>query len=101
MTLVKRGAACQVFRRIGAVRDAGLAEHELAQLDRRMPTALTSRQLDVAELIASGLSNRHIAQRMFISDRTAEYHVRQIMTRLGVDSRAQIAAWYSAYAASK
>ena len=94
-------AACQVFRRIGAVRDAGLAEHELAQLDRRMPTGLTSRQLDVAELIASGLSNRDIAQRMFISDRTAEYHVRQIMTRLGVDSRAQITAWYSADAASK
>jgi DNA-binding NarL/FixJ family response regulator len=94
-------AACQVFRRIGAVRDAGLAEYELAQLDRRMPAGLTSRQLDVAELIASGLSNRDIAQRMFISDRTAEYHVRQIMTRLGVDSRSQIAAWYSAYAASK
>ncbi len=94
-------AACQMFRRIGAVRDAGLAEHELAQLNRRMPAALTRRQLDVAELIASGLSNRDIAQRMFISGRTAEYHVRQIMTRLGVDSRAQIAAWYSVYAASK
>ena len=94
-------AACQVFRRIGAIRDAGLAEHELAQMNRRIPAALTSRQLDVAALIASGLSNRDIAQRMFISDRTAEYHVRQIMTRLDVDSRTQIAAWYSAYAASK
>jgi DNA-binding NarL/FixJ family response regulator len=98
---VELTTAAQVFRRIGAARDAGLVENELAQTDRRKPTGLTSRQREVAELVTAGLSNHEIAQRMFISDRTAEYHVRQIMIKLGVDSRAQIAAWYSAYPATK
>jgi non-specific serine/threonine protein kinase len=54
---------------------------------------LTPRQTEIAELIAEGLGNRQIANRLFISQRTAEGHVEQILTKLGFTSRAQIAAW--------
>jgi DNA-binding CsgD family transcriptional regulator len=57
------------------------------------PTPLTSRQTQVAELIANGLTNRHIANRLAISQRTTEAHVEEILARLGFTSRAQIAAW--------
>ena len=62
---------------------------------------VTDRQLQVAELVAAGLGNADIGQRLFISTRTAEYHVRQIMMTMGFVSRAQIAAWYSAGRAAK
>jgi non-specific serine/threonine protein kinase len=54
---------------------------------------LTARQLEVARLVAEGLTDRQIAARLVISPRTAESHVEQILARLGVRSRAEIAAW--------
>jgi DNA-binding CsgD family transcriptional regulator len=93
--------AYRVFGRIGAAGDARAAELELAATARAATPALTWRQLQVAELVAAGLGNNDIAQRLFISRRTAEYHVRQIMITMGFASRAQIAAWYSAGRATK
>ena len=54
---------------------------------------LGKREAAVARLVAEGFSNKEIAVRMFISDRTVESHVRTIMNKLGVNSRAQIASW--------
>ena len=54
---------------------------------------LSRRESEVAELVRQGLSNREIAKRLFISERTVEGHVRQIHNKLGFGSRAQIAAW--------
>src|SRR6201993_449352 len=54
---------------------------------------LTKRELEVAELIENGLSNREIAERLFISKRTADGHVERILAKLGFSSRAQVAAW--------
>jgi DNA-binding NarL/FixJ family response regulator len=54
---------------------------------------LGRRELDVARLVADGLSNREIGGRLFISERTVESHVRNILIKLGFTSRAQIAAW--------
>jgi predicted ATPase/DNA-binding CsgD family transcriptional regulator len=56
-------------------------------------TPLTKRELQVAELIESGLSNREIAERLVISKRTAEGHVERILAKLGFSSRAQVAVW--------
>jgi pimeloyl-ACP methyl ester carboxylesterase/DNA-binding CsgD family transcriptional regulator len=56
---------------------------------------LTPRQLQVAALVADGLSNRQIARRLGIQERSAEGHVERIRHRLGVRSRAQIAAWWT------
>lgn len=57
------------------------------------PTPLTRREAEVAALIGQGLSNRRIAETLGISQRTAETHVERIFERLGVRSRAQVAAW--------
>jgi predicted ATPase/DNA-binding CsgD family transcriptional regulator len=54
---------------------------------------LTSREQDVTALVARGLSNSQIAAGMVISARTVEKHVQHIMDKLGVNTRAQIAAW--------
>src|ERR1700686_3646986 len=58
--------------------------------------ALTQREHEVAELVAQGLTNRQIAAKLFISERTAEYHVEQIRNKLGFHARSQIAAWVAA-----
>jgi predicted ATPase/DNA-binding CsgD family transcriptional regulator len=58
--------------------------------------ALSRREREVAELVAEGLTNRQIAERLFIAERTAEGHVEQIRNKLGFTSRSQIAAWVAA-----
>lgn len=57
------------------------------------PVTLTKRERQVAALVAQGMTNREIATRLTISPRTAEGHVDHILTKLGLSSRAQIAAW--------
>ncbi|MGW4489882.1 LuxR C-terminal-related transcriptional regulator [Amycolatopsis sp. NPDC004368] len=54
---------------------------------------LTSRELEVAELVAEGLTNKEIAQRLVISRRTVESHVDHILGKLGFSSRSRIPAW--------
>jgi predicted ATPase/class 3 adenylate cyclase len=54
---------------------------------------LSKREQEVARLVAAGLTNRQIAQRLFIAERTAEGHVERIRDKLGFSSRAQVAAW--------
>ena len=54
---------------------------------------LTGRELEVAELVAAGLTNQAIARRLSVAPRTAEAHVENIRRKLEVRSRAQIAAW--------
>jgi DNA-binding NarL/FixJ family response regulator len=57
---------------------------------------LGAREGEVAGLVAVGLTNKQIGTRLFISERTVDSHVRSIMNKLGVNSRAQIAAWMAA-----
>jgi len=57
------------------------------------PGALTPRERQVVELVASGRSNKAIAGELFISPATAARHVANILAKLGFRSRAQIAAW--------
>ena len=54
---------------------------------------LAKREVEVVKLIADGLTNRQIGVRLFISERTVATHVRNIMNKLGFDTRAQIASW--------
>ncbi|HEX6357408.1 ATP-binding protein [Actinophytocola sp.] len=59
------------------------------------PSVLTRREQEIAELIAAGLTNRQIADRLMISVRTAETHAEHILTKLGFKSRVQVATWVS------
>jgi predicted ATPase/DNA-binding CsgD family transcriptional regulator len=60
--------------------------------------SLTRRERQVADLVAHGLSNKEIAAKLVISQRTAESHVEHILAKLGFTSRAQVAAWITEHA---
>ena len=57
------------------------------------PVRLSRRELEVAGLVAEGLTNREIARRLFISERTVDGHLEHVREKLAVSTRAQIAAW--------
>jgi non-specific serine/threonine protein kinase len=61
---------------------------------------LTKREQEISELIAAGLTNRQIAERLFIAQRTVDTHVAHILAKLGCSNRAQVAAVTSARGAS-
>jgi non-specific serine/threonine protein kinase len=60
---------------------------------RTAAPGLTSREREIAELVAEGLSNRQIAERLVISKRTVDAHIEHIYGKLGVSSRVQLAGW--------
>lgn len=57
------------------------------------PDALTPREREVAALLGEGLTNAGLAERLYISPRTAAVHVSNILAKLGMASRAEVAAW--------
>jgi len=59
--------------------------------ERRAPGGLTARELEIADLVAQGWTNRRISERLVIAERTVEGHVERIRGKLGVHSRKQIA----------
>jgi DNA-binding CsgD family transcriptional regulator len=67
------------------------AEALAALRARRSP--LSDREIQVASLVAEGLTNKEVAVRLRLSVRTAENHVLNVMNKLGLDNRAQVAAW--------
>lgn len=62
---------------------------------------LTPREHEVARLVAQGYTNRAIADRLVISERTAEHHVANILAKLDFSARAQIAAWVASTAPTR
>jgi ATP/maltotriose-dependent transcriptional regulator MalT len=84
---------------LGALRDADAAAalmRSLGAKGRAGPRAtglLSRRETDVLRLLADGLSNREIGERLFISPKTAEHHVSRIYSKLGLSTRAEAAAY--------
>lgn len=85
--------ALEIYRRIGAQRDARRLEDELDPANRRgrRSTELTTRERELAALIAQGKSNRAIAEELVLSERTVEAHVASILDKLNIGSRVGIA----------
>ncbi len=69
------------------------AKDLLDRVDTDPMVALTPRELEVADLVARGLTNREIASRLFLSERTAQNHVQHILDKLDLPNRSQIALW--------
>ncbi len=86
-------AAHAEFRRLDMPGPMRLAGSVIAALDTASCSPLSAREREVAELISRALSNRDIAQRLVLSERTVETHVRNILIKLGFSSRTEIVAW--------
>ena len=92
-------AALRRGAEMGAADVVALALESTAAPAPRVSTddsGLTRREREVAALIADGLSNREIAARLVVAQRTAEGHVENILAKLGFSSRAQVAGWLAA-----
>ncbi|MEV6363749.1 ATP-binding protein [Nocardia asteroides] len=81
------------FRRLGMAGRLAAADTLLTRIDAATRTAdpLTPREREVRDLAASGLTNREIATRLVLSERTVETHIRNILAKLGVANRTELA----------
>jgi DNA-binding CsgD family transcriptional regulator/tetratricopeptide (TPR) repeat protein len=96
-------AALRILDDLGATAAAAIVRRRLKALGLRTvprgpaiatrshPAGLTSRQADVLELIAEGLTNAEIAEKLVLSVRTVDHHVSAILTKLGVPTRREAA----------
>jgi len=106
--LVRRGdfsrARAVLDRTAGEASRLGMVPftERIDQLRARLPASagadspLSPRELEVARLVARGLTNKQIGEALFVSERTAENHVQHILVKLGFSNRSQIAAWAAA-----
>lgn len=96
------GRALELYSEIGAAWDARRVRSRLRALGvrRRMVAneaektgwaALTSAEVDVARLVAQGLTNRAVAERLFVSPHTVNTHLRHVFAKLGINSRVELA----------
>ena len=91
--------ALEVFEDLGATRWATRAAQELRasgetarRRDVTTATQLTAQERQVATLVRQGLSNRDAAAQLFLSPRTVDFHLRNVFSKLGLSSRAELAA---------
>ncbi|MEO3855580.1 response regulator transcription factor [Acrocarpospora sp. B8E8] len=80
------------LRMAPAARTAARLADELAGV-RGGPAALTKREREITALVAAGLANREIAERLVVSERTVETHVSHVLGKLGLANRTQLTAW--------
>jgi DNA-binding CsgD family transcriptional regulator len=87
--------AAAEFRRIGLPGPLAAAGTLLTRIDSaaRAASPLSPRETEVASLIARAMTNRQIAERLVLSERTVETHVRSILAKLGYTTRTEIATW--------
>jgi DNA-binding NarL/FixJ family response regulator len=99
IAITEARSALQSFERMGATAQADRAAAFLRELGVKGRTGardggrLSRREQEVLGLVREGLSNAEIGERLFISTRTADHHVSNILTRLGVRSRTEAAAY--------
>lgn len=82
-----------MFSGLGAKPDARRAAALLALPGRELPLGLTGREVELLALLATGKTNRQIAEQLFISEKTVARHVSNIFSKLGVSSRAAATAY--------
>jgi DNA-binding NarL/FixJ family response regulator len=99
VAMAEARAALDAFEQLQAARDADAAAAVLRSLGARGTAAqrsgglLTKREAEVLDLLGHGLSNPEIADRLYISRKTVEHHVGNVLAKLGLRSRAEAAAY--------
>lgn len=99
VAMAEARAALEAFERMQAARQADAASALLRTMGVRRPSArpgggvLTKREAEVLELISHGLSNPQISERLYVSRKTVEHHVGNVLAKLGLRSRAEAAAY--------
>jgi len=93
--------AREVFEALGAAPWAARARAELdaGRLRAAAPAGaprLSAREREVARAVAEGATNREVAARMYLSDKTIERHLSSVYRKLGIRSRTQLARWFAA-----
>ena len=71
---------------------AARAKPDVAVVDMRLPDAVTERERAVLELIGEGMSNREIAERLFLAEKTVKNYVTSVLAKLGLQRRTQAVA---------
>jgi ATP/maltotriose-dependent transcriptional regulator MalT len=90
---IELAAARDVFARLGAVVDLALVDRLRATTTPALPNGLTAREVEVLALVASGASNRDVAEALVISEKTVARHLSNIFTKVGARSRTEAAAF--------
>ena len=86
-------AARETFERLGAAPDLARLDALNQAADAGAPHPLSAREVEVIRLVAAGQTNRAIAHRLAISEKTVARHLSNIFTKLGLSTRAAAAAW--------
>jgi DNA-binding NarL/FixJ family response regulator len=87
------------FSALGATYFAGLATKTIGKgrptgESAGRPSNTTRREFEIAALVADGLTNREIAERLVLSERTVEGHIANLFAKVNVNSRTQLATWF-------
>ena len=99
LAVAEARTALRAFEMLESARHADAASALLRELGQKVAPPrssghlLTKRELQVVELLGEGLTNPEISQRLFISRKTVEHHVGNILVKLGLRNRAEIAAY--------
>lgn len=94
------GDAAERFTTLGATHLATLAseaigkQHAASRDGTSRPNNTTRREREIASLVAEGLTNREIAEKLVLSERTVEGHIANLFAKVNVSSRTQLATWY-------
>src|SRR5207248_10487626 len=85
---IEWSGALAVFRQLGASTHVSRVERRSGSAARRVAAGLTGRELEVLRLVAAGISNRSIAEKLVLSEKTVARHVSNIFTKPGLSNRA-------------
>ena len=87
------GAAREIFEKLGAIPDVQRVDASLGKKAATDSGPLTTREVEVLKLVASGMTNREIASNLHISEKTVARHISNIFTKLDLSSRAAATAY--------